>query len=115
MNLIDILKDAGINSSVTFEDDIKEEENQFENQNMVVLILLNDDKNSLTYIVQSLMDIVNLNLRQAQVVALLAHYKGKTIVTYGNNNKINILVEKFEDAGIKVDIVNISDIDQTGG
>jgi len=106
MGLIKTLKDAGITSSLEFKKDIQKLDRNF---GRWVLVLLNDDDFSLSEVVNSLVKITNLRPKEAQAVALLAHFKGKAVITYGPGDTILELAHKFERAGIRVAIADVTE------
>lgn len=60
------------------------------------LILFNDDVNSFDFVIQSLVEVCNHDLEQAEQCAMIAHFKGKCGIKIGTftelapmNNELN--------------------------
>ena len=106
MSLIKVLKDAGITSSLEFKKDIQKNDKNF---GRWVLVLIGEDEHRLSDVVNSLITITHLKPKQAQAVALLAHFKGKAVVRYGDGDEILELAHQFEKAGIKVAIADVTE------
>lgn len=107
MSLLKILEKNEIGSSPEFKKYIKEQEWTFDKW---ALFLLGEKETSLSDIVNSLIEITHLKPKEAQAVALLAHFKGRAIITYGTGEGILELAQRFEKAGITVAIADLNDI-----
>lgn len=70
--------------------------------NPYVLILANDDFNSFDWVITCLMNICGHEYHQANQCAHLVHFKGECDVKYGDFEKLSLMKEKLQDAGLSV-------------
>lgn len=66
------------------------------------LILHNDDKNSFDWVITCLVKICSHEYEQANQCAHLVHFKGECDVKYGDFEKISLMKEKLQSAGLSV-------------
>lgn len=66
------------------------------------LILGNDDYNTFDWVITCLMKICGHEYEQANQCAHLVHYKGECEVKYGDFEKLSIMKEKLQNAGLTV-------------
>jgi len=66
------------------------------------LILHNDDKNSFDWVITCLVKICAHEYEQANQCAHLVHFKGECDVKYGDFEKISLMKEKLQSAGLSV-------------
>jgi ATP-dependent Clp protease adaptor protein ClpS len=52
------------------------------------LILLNDDVNTFDHVIESLIEICNFNIEQAEQCALITHLKGRCPILKGNTDEL---------------------------
>ena len=64
------------------------------------IILYNDDINTFDWVIDSLVDLCDHTLEQAEQCALLVHYKGKCQVKSGSYNKLKPICEALLDRGL---------------
>jgi ATP-dependent Clp protease adaptor protein ClpS len=76
---------------------------QLINQNEIVLF--NDDVNTFDYVIDSLVDICDHSLEQAEQCALLVHYKGKCTVKTGEYNDLKPRCSQLLTRGLSAEIV----------
>lgn len=68
------------------------------------LILYNDDVNTFEFVIESLMEICEHELIQAEQCTYLVHYKGKCSVKRGSFKKLEPLCTAFLDRGLSAKI-----------
>lgn len=68
------------------------------------LILYNDDINTFDYVIQSLIEICDHSLVQAEQCALIAHYKGNCDIKKGNRAQLKELQLNLIKKGLKAGI-----------
>jgi len=66
------------------------------------IILHNDDHNSFEWVITCLMKICGHEYEQANQCAHLVHFKGECDVKYGDFEKLSIMKEKLQNAGLSV-------------
>ena len=66
------------------------------------IILHNDDFNSFDWVITCLMKICGHEFEQATQCAHLVHYKGECDVKYGDFEKLSIMKDKLQNAGLSV-------------
>lgn len=66
------------------------------------LILHNDDFNSFDWVITCLIKICAHEYEQANQVAHIVHYKGECDVKYGDFEKLSVMKEKLQNAGLSV-------------
>ena len=64
------------------------------------IILYNDDVNTFDWVIDSLVDLCDHTLEQAEQCALLVHYKGKCQVKSGSYNDLKPICEALLDRGL---------------
>ncbi len=64
------------------------------------IILYNDDINTFDWVIDSLVDLCDHTLEQAEQCALLVHYKGKCQVKSGSYNELKPICEALLDRGL---------------
>ncbi len=64
------------------------------------LIVHNDDFNTFEWVIQSLIEICNHSVQQAEQCALIIHFKGKYAVKEGTENTLKPMREGLTDRGI---------------
>ena len=69
------------------------------------LILFNDDFNSFDFIIDSLVEVCQHDIMQAENCALIAHYKGKCPVKNGTVNDLRPIYVEMTNRQITVEIV----------
>jgi len=96
-----------MNNSVELDEDIDildevsiEDETKFNS----ILILHNDDVNSFDWVIQSIMDICEFPLEQAEQITTMIHYKGRAKTKEGTFEKLLPMKRAFNDRGIEATI-----------
>lgn len=64
------------------------------------LILHNDDYNTFDHVINCLIKICGHQTEQANQCAHLVHFKGECDVKYGSREKLEVMKEKLEGAGL---------------
>jgi len=80
-------------------DVLEQETNQHE------IVLFNDDVNTFDHVIDSLVEICEHTLEQAEQCALLVHYKGKCTVKTGEYNELKPRCSKLLIKGLSAEIV----------
>lgn len=70
----------------------------------VRLVVHNDDVNTFDWVIQSLIEICNHSLHQAEQCAYIIHHKGKYAVREGNRRTLSPMREQLVDRGINATI-----------
>jgi ATP-dependent Clp protease adaptor protein ClpS len=73
-------------------------------QRQAKLILHNDDVNTFDYVMETLMDVCNHSLTQAEQCATITHYKGKCEVKNGDLMEMKELRYKLISHGLKASV-----------
>jgi ATP-dependent Clp protease adaptor protein ClpS len=73
------------------------------NQNEIVLF--NDDVNTFDHVIDSLIDICEHSLEQAEQCAILVHYKGKCTVKTGEYNDLKPRCTRLLTKGLSAEII----------
>jgi len=73
------------------------------NQNEIVLF--NDDVNTFDHVIDSLIDICDHTLEQAEQCAMLVHYKGRCTVKTGEYNDLKPRCTRLLTKGLSAEIV----------
>ncbi|WP_456424107.1 ATP-dependent Clp protease adaptor ClpS [Lutibacter sp.] len=73
------------------------------NQNEIVLF--NDDVNTFDHVIDSLIDICDHTLEQAEQCAILVHYKGKCTVKTGEYNDLKPRCVRLLTKGLSAEII----------
>lgn len=68
------------------------------------LILYNDNFNKIDFIINSLIEICAHNQEQATQCAIIAHYKGKSLIKKGAYAELKTMKDAFTDRGINTGI-----------
>ncbi len=68
------------------------------------LILFNDEKNSFDFVIQTLIDVCDHELLQAEQCAFIAHFKGKCAVKSGFWGELKPKFEEMSRRGLTVSI-----------
>jgi len=81
---------------------VKEKEKTTEDANDVILrdktlILLNDEVNAFDHVVESLIDVCNFAVEQAEQCTLIAHLKGKCAIKKGSREELSPLKQQLSD------------------
>jgi len=77
-----------------------------ENQHQARLILHNDDINTFDYVMETLIDVCNHSMTQAEQCATITHYKGKCEVRTGTLKEMNELRYQLISHGLKASVDN---------
>lgn len=80
-------------------DVVEKEVNQHE------IILYNDDVNTFDFVIDSLIDICEHTLEQAEQCAILVHYKGKCTVKTGEYKDLKPRCSKLLTLGLSAELV----------
>lgn len=70
------------------------------------LILHNDDVNSFDYVMETLVDVCDHSLTQAEQCATITHYKGKCEIRSGTFDEMKELRYKLVSRGLKASVDN---------
>ncbi len=90
----------GIKEKKKEEVDILEQEvNQHE------IVLFNDDVHTFEYVINSLIDVCNHTLEQAEQCTYLVHFKGKCAVKTGEFDELKPKCSKLLDLGLSAEII----------
>ena len=90
----------GTQRKIQEEVDVLEQET---NQNQIVLF--NDDVNTFDHVIDSLIEICDHTLEQAEQCAILVHYKGKCTVKTGEYNDLKSRCTQLLTKGLSAEIV----------
>ena len=90
----------GTQRKIQEEVDVLEQET---NQNEIVLF--NDDVNTFDHVIDSLIEICDHTLEQAEQCAILVHYKGKCTVKTGEYNDLKPRYTQLLTKGLSAEIV----------
>lgn len=66
------------------------------------IILHNDDFNSFEWVITCLMKVCGHEFEQANQCAHIVHFKGECDVKYGDYEKLSIMKDKLQNAGLSV-------------
>jgi len=64
------------------------------------LILFNDDVNSFDFVIESLVEVCNHDLVQAEQCAMIAHFKGKCGIKVGTLNELAPMNNELNSRGL---------------
>jgi ATP-dependent Clp protease adaptor protein ClpS len=78
---------------------LEEETNQFE------IVLFNDDVNTFDFVIDSLIEVCEHTLEQAEQCTILVHYKGKCTVKTGEYKDLKPRCSKLLNKGLSAEIV----------
>jgi ATP-dependent Clp protease adaptor protein ClpS len=71
------------------------------------IILHNDSYNTFDWVITCMMKICGHEYEQANQIAHLVHFKGECDVKYGDFEKLSIMKEKLQNAGLSVTIESV--------
>ena len=74
------------------------------NGNSRKLILHNDEEHTFDFVIESLVEVCEVDLVQAEQITYLVHYKGKCDVKKGNFNYLKPYKDGLVDRGLEVTI-----------
>ena len=77
-----------------------------DNQHQARLILHNDDINTFDYVMETLIDVCDHSMTQAEQCATITHYKGKCEVRTGTIKEMNELRYQLISHGLKASVDN---------
>lgn len=80
-------------------DVLEKEVNQHE------IVLYNDDVNTFDFVIDSLIDVCEHTLEQAEQCTILVHYKGKCTVKSGEYNDLKPRCSKLLSLGLSAELV----------
>jgi ATP-dependent Clp protease adaptor protein ClpS len=66
------------------------------------LVLGNDDYNTFDWVITCLMKICGHEFEQASQCAHIVHYRGECDVKYGDFEKLSVMKEKLQNAGLQI-------------
>lgn len=73
--------------------------------NLHEIILHNDDVNTFDFVIDTLIDVCEHTMIQAEQCTILVHYKGKASVKHGEINKLKPICSKLLDVGLSAEII----------
>jgi len=76
-----------------------------ETTNLNEIVLFNDDVNTFDHVIDSLIDICEHSLEQAEQCAILVHYKGKCTVKTGEYNDLKPRCTRLLTKGLSAEII----------
>ncbi len=80
--------------------DVKEQEvNQHE------IVLFNDDIHTFDFVINSLIDVCEHSLEQAEQCTFLVHYKGKCAVKTGEYDELKLRCTRLLEMGLSAEII----------
>lgn len=80
-------------------DTLEQETNQYE------IVLFNDDVNTFDFVIDSLIEVCEHTLEQAEQCTILVHYKGKCTVKTGEYNDLKSRCSKLLTKGLSAEII----------
>lgn len=80
-------------------DVLEKEVNQYE------IVLFNDDVNTFDHVIDSLIDVCEHTLEQAEQCSILVHYKGKCTVKTGEYKDLKPRCSKLQQLGLSAELV----------
>lgn len=80
-------------------DVLEKEVNQHE------IVLFNDDVNTFDHVIESLIDVCEHTLEQAEQCSILVHYKGKCTVKTGEYKDLKPRCTKLQQLGLSAELV----------
>ena len=75
-------------------------------QNQAILVLHNDNINTFDYVMETLVEICDHSMTQAEQCATITHYKGKCEVRTGTFTEMKVLRFKLISKGLKASVDN---------
>lgn len=97
MNLLSILEKNGITTTDKFATDVERREKMFDRWSLILLCSIEDE---LEVVMSAIKDIVKVDTKQAQAMALLARFKGQAVLTTGEEKTIFEYVRQFDKRGL---------------
>lgn len=82
----------------------EEVEHKIDDVSRNALILYNDDHNTFDHVIESLVEICQHEVTQAEQVAWIVHTKGKCDVKHGPIEKLHPICRKLVDRGLSAQI-----------
>jgi ATP-dependent Clp protease adaptor protein ClpS len=80
-------------------DTLEKETNQYE------IVLFNDEVNTFDFVIDSLIEVCEHTLEQAEQCTILVHYKGKCTVKTGEYNDLKSRCSKLLTKGLSAEII----------
>lgn len=68
------------------------------------LILFNDEYNTFDFVIESLQEVCELDVQQAEQITLLAHFKGKATCKKGQKEVLDPMCAKLDNLGIDAEV-----------
>ena len=90
-----------INEIAEVEPKLHQEEKKTE---LKKLFLYNDEHNSFDHVIESLIDVCNHSIEQAEQCALITHHKGKCVIKNGSQDELKPYYSSLLDKGLTVKI-----------
>lgn len=85
---------------------IQEEVDVLEREvNQHEIVLFNDDVNTFDFVIDSLIDVCEHTLEQAEQCSVLIHYKGKCTVKTGEYKDLKIRCSKLLQLGLSAELI----------
>ena len=85
---------------------IQEEVDVLEKEiNQHEIVLFNDDVNTFDHVIDSLIDVCEHTLEQAEQCSILVHYKGKCTVKTGEYKDLKPRCSKLQQLGLSAELV----------
>ena len=85
---------------------IQEESNILEKEiNQHEIVLFNDDVNTFDFVIESLINVCEHTLEQAEQCSILVHYKGKCTVKTGEYKDLKPRCSKLQQLGLSAELV----------
>ena len=85
---------------------IQEEVEVFEQETMLnEIVLFNDDVNTFDFVIDSLMEVCDHTLEQAEQCTILVHYKGKCTVKTGEYKDLEPRCTRLLEKGLSAEII----------
>lgn len=84
----------------------KLESGDVDKQNQARLVLHNDEVNTFDYVMETLVDICDHSMTQAEQCATITHYKGKCEIRSGSLSEMKELRYKLISRGLKASVDN---------
>ena len=99
MNIDDMIVQEKIRQEQDFDDVMCIESDEVRH-----LILHNDDVHTFVYVIESLIDICQHELHQAEQCAYIVHHNGKCDVKNGTFDELHLMKDKLTSKGLSVTI-----------
>ena len=77
-----------------------------DNQHLATLVLHNDDVNTFDYVMETLVEVCDHTMTQAEQCATITHYKGKCEILSGSFKEMKELRYKLISRGLKASVDN---------